>query len=53
VNADETLYMVMPRDQNAGRSHITKTDNISFEKGATFQISENNRKVPKFHLGRN
>jgi hypothetical protein len=24
VNADETKYMVMPRDQNAGRSHNIK-----------------------------
>ena len=30
VNADKTKYMVMSRDQNAGRSHSTKTDNISF-----------------------
>jgi len=32
VNADETKYMVMSRDQNAGRSHNTKTDNRSFER---------------------
>ena len=31
VNADKTTYMVMPRDQNAGRSHNMKTDNRSFE----------------------
>ena len=30
VNADETKYMVMSRDQNAGRSHNIKTDNSSF-----------------------
>ena len=30
VNADKTKYMVMSRDQNAGRSYSTKTDNISF-----------------------
>jgi len=29
-NADETLYMVMFRDQNAGRSYNIKTDNSSF-----------------------
>ena len=37
VNADETKYMVMPRDQDAGRSHITKTDNISFERVEHFK----------------
>ena len=31
-NADNTKYMVMPRDQNAGRSHNMKTDNSSFER---------------------
>ena len=31
VNADKTRYMVMSRDQNAGRSHNTKIDNSSFE----------------------
>ena len=27
VNADKTKYMVMSRDQNAGRSHNMKVDN--------------------------
>jgi glutaredoxin-related protein len=31
VNADKTEYMVMSRDQNAGRNHSMKTDNNSFE----------------------
>jgi len=31
VNADKTKYMVMSRDQNAGRSHSIKNDNSSFE----------------------
>jgi len=31
VNADKTKYVVMSRDQNAGRSHNIKTDNTSFE----------------------
>jgi len=30
VNADKTKYMVMCRDQNAGRSHGIKIDNSSF-----------------------
>jgi len=32
VNADKTKYMVMFRDQNAGRSHRIKTDNSYFER---------------------
>jgi len=32
VNADKTKYMIMSRDQNAGRSHSMKTDNSSFER---------------------
>ena len=35
VNADETKYMIMSRDQNAGRSHSMKTDNRSIKR-ATF-----------------
>jgi len=30
INADKTKYMVMSRDQNAGRSHSMKIDNSSF-----------------------
>jgi hypothetical protein len=32
VNADKTKYMVMSRDQNAGRNHNIKIDNSSFER---------------------
>jgi hypothetical protein len=32
VNAYKTKYMVMSRDQNAGRNHSVKIDNISFER---------------------
>ena len=31
INAGKTKYMVMSRDQNAGRSHSTKNDVNSFE----------------------
>ena len=31
VTADKTKYMVMSRNQNAGRNHSIKTDNISIE----------------------
>jgi len=30
INTDKTKYMVMSRDQNAGRSHNMKIDNKSF-----------------------
>jgi hypothetical protein len=32
VNDDKTKYMVMSRDQNAGRNHNIRIDNSSFEK---------------------
>jgi len=32
VNADKIKYMVMSRDQNAGRSQNIKTDNSSLER---------------------
>jgi hypothetical protein len=32
VNADKTKYMVMSRDQSAGRSHSIKNDNSFFER---------------------
>ena len=31
VNTDKARYMVMSRDQNAGRSHSMNTDNSPFE----------------------
>jgi len=37
VNADKTKYVVMSRDQNAGRSHSIKTDNSSFENVEQFK----------------
>ena len=37
VNADESKYMVMSRDQNAGRSHNMKTDNSSSERVEEFR----------------
>jgi hypothetical protein len=32
VNVDKTKYMVMSRDQNAGRSHNIRIDNSTFER---------------------
>ena len=37
VNYDITKYMVMSQDQNAGRSHNIKIDNISFERAEQFK----------------
>jgi hypothetical protein len=37
VNADKTKYMVMTRDQNAGRTRSMKTDNSSFERVDEFE----------------
>ena len=36
MNADKTKYLVMSRDQNAGRSRNIKTDNNSFERVEEF-----------------
>jgi len=37
VSADKTKYMVMSRDQNAGRIHSVKTDNSTFERVEEFK----------------
>jgi len=37
VNADKTKYMIMSRDQNAGRSHSMKIDNRSIERVGEFK----------------
>ena len=37
VNADKTKYMIMSRDQNAGRNHSVKIDNNSFERVEEFK----------------
>ena len=42
-NADKTKYMVMSRDQNAGRFHSRETDNRSFERvGLSYSFRELN-----------
>jgi hypothetical protein len=40
VDADKTKYMVMFRDQTAGRSDGMKTDNSSFERVEEFKYLE-------------
>jgi hypothetical protein len=47
----KTKYMVMSRDQNAGRSHNINNDNKSFEIVEQFKY-ENNCKKSKFYAGR-
>jgi hypothetical protein len=37
INTDKTKYMLMSRDQNAGRSHNIKVDNKSFVMVETFR----------------
>jgi hypothetical protein len=37
VNADKTKYMIVSRDQNAGRSYSMKNDNSSFERVEEFR----------------
>jgi len=39
-SADKTKHMVTSRDQNAGRSHNTKSDNRSFERVEEFKYLE-------------
>ena len=53
VSADKTKYMVMSPDQNAGRSHSTKTDNSSFERVEQFKCYGKNLNKSKFYSGRN
>jgi hypothetical protein len=37
VNADKTKYMIMSRDQNAGRRHSMRIDNSSIERVEEFK----------------
>jgi len=37
ANADKTKYMVMSRDQNAGRNHVIKNVNRAFERVEQFR----------------
>jgi len=37
VSADKSKYMVMSRDQNAGRMHGVRIDNITFERVEEFK----------------
>ena len=37
VSADKTKYMVVSRDQNAGRNHSVRIDNSTFERVEEFK----------------
>ena len=37
VSADKTKFMIMSRDQNAGRIHIVRIDNSTFERVEEFK----------------
>ena len=57
VSVDKTKYMVMSRDQNAGRNHSMGTDNSTFEKleefnylGTTLTIQNSIREEIKSRL---
>jgi len=52
LSADQTKYMVMSRDENAGRIHSVRTDNITFERLEEFKYL-GNFNTPKFYSGRN
>ena len=52
VNADKTKYMVMFRDQNAGRIQSVRIDNSTFERVEEFIFGSNFNKS-KFYCGRN
>ena len=54
VNADKAKYMVMSRDQNAGRSHGIKTYKNSFERVEGFiYLGTTLTCVAKYYSGRN
>ena len=40
VSADKTKYVVMSRDQNAGRNHSVRIDNSTFERVEEFKFWE-------------
>jgi hypothetical protein len=40
ANSDKTLYMVLSRDQSAGRNHNVNIDNSSFDRVEQFKYLE-------------
>ena len=52
VDADKTKYVVMSRDQNAGRSHSINIHKSSCQRVERVQSFGNNINKSKFHSGR-
>jgi len=52
VNVDKTKYVIMSRDQNAGRNHSMELIIVPL-KGWKVQIIGNNVNKSKFYSGRN
>jgi hypothetical protein len=52
VKAEKNKYMVMSRDQNAGKSNNFKTDNKSFKMVEQFKYFGDKPNESKFHSGR-
>ena len=53
VSADKTKYMVMSRDQNAGRNHSVRINNSTLERVEEYKYLGTNLTKPKFYSGRN
>ena len=53
VNADKTKYMIMSRDQNAGRSYSMKIYNNTIERVEEFKYLGTTLTNKKFYSGRN
>ena len=53
VNADKTKYLLMSRDQSAGRSHNIKTGNNSFERMGQFTYLGTALRIKKIYSGSN
>ena len=53
IIADKTKYMVMSRDQNAGRNHNVRINNSTFERVEEFKYLGTTLTNKKFYCGRN
>jgi len=53
VNAHESKYMTVSRDQNAARIHSMKIDNSSIERVEEFKYLGKNVNKSEFYSGRN
>ena len=53
LSVDKTKYMVMSRDQNAGRIHSVRMDNSTFERVGEFKYLGTTLFKSKCYSGRN